>query len=380
MMTSKFEYDIDKKYVIWGANEKALKVFELLISNGCNVYAFAEHNEKLWDHEFNGKSILNFNELYELNSVDTIFIITVPNVSDTRELLKYAGFRNVFVYHEDMEIYKEFMEECKDGRFKDVISKCYIAVVYGTVASGCVAARNTDYIKNWRKLFESYNIFEDDLSKTVFLNLIEYKYTSNRELLQEIFDKDEEQYYFKRLSFSSEEVFIDGGACQGDSIFAFMEKMNNKFHKIYAFEPNRIYYNAVKTLFRKNENITVFNSGIYSDNTKLYFKEHRHGSRFVEDKMGIEVCVSALDKTIPEEEKVTFIKFDIEGSELDGLKGAENIIKRNKPKLAICVYHKLEDFYTIPLYIKELEPNYSLYLRHYHDKHSWETVCYAVIE
>jgi len=50
----------------------------------------------------------------------------------------------------------------------------------------------------------------------------------------------------------------------------------------------------------------------------------------------------------------TFIKMDIEGAELAALHGAERVIKQAHPKLAICVYHKIEDIYTIPQYLQSL--------------------------
>jgi hypothetical protein len=78
-----------------------------------------------------------------------------------------------------------------------------------------------------------------------------------------------------------------------------------------------------------------------------------------------------------EGEKVTFIKMDIEGAELEALKGARNTICRHRPKLAICVYHRQEDLVTIPQYILSLHEDYRLYLRHYGD-FCTETVLYAV--
>jgi len=76
-------------------------------------------------------------------------------------------------------------------------------------------------------------------------------------------------------------------------------------------------------------------------------------------------------------EKVTFIKMDVEGAELESLMGAHDTILRDRPKLAVCIYHKYEDMVRIPLYIKSLAPDYRLYVRHYSNNAS-ETVLYAV--
>ena len=85
--------------------------------------------------------------------------------------------------------------------------------------------------------------------------------------------------------------------------------------------------------------------------------------------------VVALDDVI--DDSVTFIKMDIEGSELKALEGAKGLIKKYKPKLAISVYHKPEDIVELPLYIKTLIPEYKLYLRHYSNFYR-ETILYAI--
>ena len=76
--------------------------------------------------------------------------------------------------------------------------------------------------------------------------------------------------------------------------------------------------------------------------------------------------------------KVTFVKMDIEGAEPQALRGAENIIRTQKPRLAICIYHDLKHLWEIPFYIKNLVPEYKIYLRH-HTNLEYETVCYAII-
>ena len=76
-------------------------------------------------------------------------------------------------------------------------------------------------------------------------------------------------------------------------------------------------------------------------------------------------------------EKVTLIKMDIEGAELNALKGAQRTIARDKPKLAICIYHSDDDMIRIAEYIHELALGYKLYVRH-HTTTFAETVLYAL--
>ncbi|GHT48154.1 hypothetical protein FACS1894102_0550 [Spirochaetia bacterium] len=85
--------------------------------------------------------------------------------------------------------------------------------------------------------------------------------------------------------------------------------------------------------------------------------------------------IYALDDYF-KEQRVSFIKADIESYELDMLHGAQNIIKRDKPLLAICIYHNASDMFTIAKFIKELEPSYKLKVRQ-HTYTFAETVLYA---
>jgi hypothetical protein len=89
------------------------------------------------------------------------------------------------------------------------------------------------------------------------------------------------------------------------------------------------------------------------------------------------VAISLDEYLKNEKEPVTFIKMDLEGAELNALKGAEQTIKEQKPKLAISIYHKPEDIWEIPNLLLELVPDYKFYIRHY-TLIGAETVLYAL--
>lgn len=187
----------------------------------------------------------------------------------------------------------------------------------------------------------------------------------------------EPQYFEKEIiSLSENEVFVDCGAYDGDTVKQFAAQISGKpYKKIFAFEADPANVEKMRISTEDMDNMVVIPKGVYSESTTLCFSnDGKMSSRISDD--GIRLEVTAIDDVVGDE-NVTFIKMDIEGSELKALMGAEKTIRRSKPKLAICVYHRKEDIFTIPQYIKSLDPSYKLYFRNYHTQ-SIEAVIYAV--
>lgn len=124
------------------------------------------------------------------------------------------------------------------------------------------------------------------------------------------------------------------------------------------------------------DHIDIREIAAWNKEEKLYFTEELTGSR-VEEEGRIVVNGGDID-SIAKEDRVTYIKMDIEGSELKALEGAKKTIQRNRPKLAVCLYHKFEDIVELPAYILELVPEYKFYIRHYCSD-VCETVLYATV-
>lgn len=118
---------------------------------------------------------------------------------------------------------------------------------------------------------------------------------------------------------------------------------------------------------------------MWSENTVMHFDERGNECSAITEHGEGRVCdikVVSID-SLEECSSATYIKMDIEGAEANALKGAENIIKKNHPKLAISIYHKDEDMIELPLYIHELVPQYRMYIRQ-HSHTFFDTVLYCV--
>jgi len=196
--------------------------------------------------------------------------------------------------------------------------------------------------------------------------------------------------YFALAQFSGavqNEIFVDAGAYVGDTIEEFIWENKAMFRKIYAFEPGAKQYAAMykrverlcEEWYIDRENITLINAGVSEKTTKMSLETgqaERVGDYLVEKECGNTVDVYSLDDYF-KGEKVTFIKADVEGMEMQLLKGAKETICKYKPKLAICVYHYPNDLYDIARYIKSLNPNYSFKLRlHIPELSEYVLYCY----
>lgn len=194
---------------------------------------------------------------------------------------------------------------------------------------------------------------------------------------------DNDQYFVKNLiKIQKDEVFVDGGAYIGDTIqhlFNFT-RWCVEIKKVIAFEPNPKNLAILKKYFQKNRKVIIIEKGLSDRDGFEYFKEDGSGSQVIDKRVsesGMKVAVTAID-LVYQCKDATFIKMDIEGSEMAALRGAKETIVKNKPKLAICIYHSDEDMVRIIEYIHELVPEYKLYVRH-HTGGWMETVVYAVI-
>lgn len=189
---------------------------------------------------------------------------------------------------------------------------------------------------------------------------------------------DKNQYFDGDIvKYEKAEVFLDCGCYDLETSEIFMNRCPD-YKKIICFEPDLENRNCIEQKIgdKKIRDIMIHPYGVWDRNDTLFFKGN--GSSAMVSESGEEqIKVAALDDLI--KDRVTFIKMDIEGSELRALMGAQQIIKEFRPKLAICVYHKREDIVEIPKYILSLVPEYKLYLRHYSNYFATETVLYAVI-
>ncbi len=213
----------------------------------------------------------------------------------------------------------------------------------------------------------------------IYDNLIAMNFTPEQ-LITPFFSSGSAVQYFDThiVQPCENEVFIDGGSYNLDTSISFVEFCGGQYKKIYAFEMDpKNYENCVQRGRELNyADLEIINKGLWSADTAVGANLSESPGSFIDPQSPGEVQVTSIDNAVLDD-VVTFIKMDIEGAELEALKGAQRVIRTHKPRLAISLYHKPEDIWEIPQYILGLCPSYKLYLRHYSFGDP-ETVLYCV--
>lgn len=245
------------------------------------------------------------------------------------------------------------------------------------------------YASQKDRMLEAYELMSDEHSKHVFKEVFclrfapefaEGRYKDICEL---------PQYYPDDLfRLSPNECIVDCGAYTGDTLESFADFTEGSFGSYDAYELDKTNYEALLDTAAKLKaavrgDIRCHNYGVFSENRDIsYGRDSASESYSIYNESDTEKArVVRLDdhiKTYLPKDNITFLKMDIEGAEMNALKGAEHIIQEQHPKLAICVYHRPEDLWNIPLYINALNPEYHLYMRHHATCYVAETVCYAI--
>ena len=306
-----------------------------------------------------------FKDGFNEKGVIKYLLAGIENVSDMSSIVVYGcGEMGAKIYHELGEKVTCFCDKNRDKQREGFCGKRVISLEE-------LEEKRNEY----RVIIGSIDYYFD-MYRTLKERGIQLA-VENSELVQKWLDVVERQYFEKDIiSYGKDEVFIDGGCLNYASAKQFLKECSS-VKKIYAFEPDSESARRCEEEARKvaNHNYKIIEKGLYSENTKLHFQSMGNGCSGITETGECIVKVCTIDGEIAE--PVTFIKMDIEGAELEALRGAEKTIKRYHPKLAICVYHKPEDIIEIPQYILEINPDYKLYLRHYSDNVG-ETVLYAV--
>lgn len=231
------------------------------------------------------------------------------------------------------------------------------------------------FIENYNRYINLYNSLSDEKSKIILDNILKFRLTLDCNYITESMKLSTVQYFEPDIyKISSNDSIVDCGAYIGDT-YEYVDKLlNGKIKNYYMFEPDENNFEKIKKYL--SDNVEIYKKGCWSKETTLQFTNDGNSASKISDEGIIKIPVTSLDEQLKNKE-VTFIKMDIEGAEIEALKGSKNIIQNQNPTLAICVYHKFMDIFDIPELIQSCNTNYKYFLRHYHNTNA-ETVLYTI--
>jgi FkbM family methyltransferase len=230
-------------------------------------------------------------------------------------------------------------------------------------------------IKNIERFRALREAFLDGRSKEVLDFLLLAMLTGNeREYCSFAYDNNQ---YFSLPLFNNqgEEYYIDAGAYVGDTIEKFIFSQNGEFNHIYAFEPGEIQFNSLQKRINRlisewalnSDRVSLYNAGLSNITSEAALREGQHlvQTTISFNANGKKVKVYSLDDL---EIPVSFLKADIEGSEMDMIHGAMRTLKQYKPKMALSVYHRPDDLFEIFDICKRVSGDYRFAVRHHSPK------------
>ncbi len=225
-----------------------------------------------------------------------------------------------------------------------------------------------------------YNIVEDYRSRKVLYGLIKFWLELDFSYKNSIVENNYDDYFdldILRDKITSDEVFVDCGAYTGDTAKSYFDNFY-ECKKMYLYDMLPANIEKAKDMLSGHREIIYRIAGVGSPkqagmmvpvsiNETSTFSLDENGNPFDPEEVKInaekeEVKLVTLDEDI--KENISFLKMDIEGSEINALLGAKEHIIRDHPKLAICTYHRYEHLWEIPKIIRSMNPDYKLYLRY----------------
>ncbi len=238
------------------------------------------------------------------------------------------------------------------------------------------------YAENSERAEKMLAMLADDKSREIWRGVVQHRIDGTP--LKPEWYCEGDQYFVKDIvKINDDEVFIDGGGYTGDTTQQFIDTVKSAgkgIKRIVIFEPNEENCRLIRKFFGKRKEVTIIQKGLSDEEKTITFTGE--GSTFGACENGsdegnvVSIPVINID-AVPECQDATWIKMDIEGSELEALRGAKQVIQHNRPKLTICIYHSDEDMIRIAEYVHEIVPEYKMYVRH-HKNHWQETVLYAI--
>ena len=349
----------ENRLVLFGAGKLGRKVLGCIRSIGLEPLAFSDNNPAKWGSFVDGIPVLSPPDAALRYGASALFLVTIWSLGqfypESRALLQRLGCTNV---ESTTPLRWKFADRLLPDFCQDLPHKLY---------------------EQAAEVRKAALLWADEASRREYLNHVKWRALGDQNALGP--PVNEESYFLESLyRIKDDEVFVDCGAYTGDTAEQVIRR-NPAFSRIIAIEADPGNFARLTKWIATLETpvaskISALSVAVGAKRGIMHFEASGgEGSRLAKDGKVLVECIPIDD--LARGAAPTFIKMDIEGAELDALEGARRSIQRHRPILSICVYHKQNDLWRIPLFIHGIVEDYRLFLRS-HDVDGWQLVCYAV--
>lgn len=351
----------EKSLVLFGAGGLGKKTLAGLRRIGIEPLAFADNNPVLWGKDIDGVKVLSLKDAAEKFGQSAAFVITIWRA-------------------ESSDTMAERQQHLKDLNCAKIIPFSYLYWKYGDIFLPHFAFDMPHKIfEQAESVKKTFSLWSDDASRHGYIAQLKWRILGDFDGLPA---PVKHEIYFPNdlFTISPDEVFVDCGAYDGDTIRSLLQKQESFTGSIIAFEPDPLNFQKLEQYVITSppsikEKLTIYPFAIGAQKSKVRFEVTGTVASFV-GSGDLEVDCVTLDEILADR-KPTYIKMDIEGSELNALAGARSTIKKNLPVLAISAYHRPDHLWRIPSTINSYSDQYRFFLRP-HDLEVWDLVCYAI--
>ncbi|BAY13505.1 FkbM family methyltransferase [Calothrix sp. NIES-2098] len=352
----------EKSIVLFGSGQLGRKTLAGLRTLGIEPLAFADNNSNLWHQYIDNLIVLSPEEAADKFGDKAVFIVTIWRACSTHRL---AHTR----------------EQLQRLNCQKVVSCAFLFWKYSQIflPHYCLDLPHKVFLET-ENIKKAFYLLADERSQSEYLAQLRWRILLDFDNLPSPIPQ--EQYFRQDIfNLSPDDVFVDCGSYDGDTIKQFLKYQNSFTGKIIALEPDQKnftkleeYVYSLTSIIR--EKITLFPLAVGKQKERLRFAATGTASSVITELGTIEVdCVTLdelLSNCIP-----SIIKMDIEGAEIDAILGAKILIQKYSPILAISVYHCQNHLWQIPLLIQSLSNQYRFFLSP-HGEECWDLVFYAV--
>ncbi len=344
------------RVVIFGAGRLGRMVLRGLSAIGREVVAFSDNDPSSWGKTVDGLPLVSPKDAASTYAHDSVFVVAIwhPSHSPLMSAL-LAQLRSL---------------DCSVVPFPVLFwrhAETFLPYFFWDTPKSLLQQRDD--------ISAAFELLSDDASRDVYATQLRLRLRADFESISAPSVGD--QYFPGLFSLSADEFFVDCGSYTGDTIQSFISQTSNAFRKVIAFEADSAVMPTLQNFMDDlGPRAVLRRAAVGAHNGVVRFEGNGIGGGCINADAGIEVPCVRLDDALGRE-RVSFIKMDIEGAELQALEGAHRVIWRDRPVLAICGYHKPDHLWRVLASLHTLAPDSKLYLRS-HCADGLDTVCYAV--